>query len=56
MKAGDIVTFTKILSPHDFLVIKFFFARIDWIDTDYVQFNYPSVNGDMQKLNISYIG
>lgn len=56
MKAGESVKFTKTLSPHDFLIIKFFFARIDWVESDFVLFQYPSTNGDIQKLNISYIG
>ena len=55
--AGSILTYSRYAPAHDYIIIKFFFVRIDWVATDSVNFVYNStVGNNSYQLPLQYVG
>ena len=54
---GSILRYSRSAPAHDFIIIKFFFVRINWATTDSVNFSYlqTSTNTTYQ-LPLQYVG
>lgn len=50
------LSFSKPIEPHDFVIIKFFFVQIDWVDRDSVMFHYSLANNSADRtISLDYV-
>lgn len=56
-RASHILTYSRYAPAHDYIIIKFFFVRINWGVTDVVNFTYSSTSTNTTYLlPLQYIG
>lgn len=54
---GSILTYSRYAPAHDYIIVKFFFVRIDWTVTDSVNFTYISTSTNTtNQLPLQYVG
>ena len=54
---GSILTYSRPAPAHDYIIIKFFFVRINWAQTDSVTFSYlGTATNNTLALPLSYVG
>lgn len=56
-RTGSILTYSRYAPAHDYIIIKFFFVRINWAVTDGVTFSYSgTATNTTYQLPLQYIG
>lgn len=51
------LNYSRTIQPHDFVIVKFFFARIGWTAHDAILFYYSLLGNDTSKmLLLDYVG
>lgn len=54
---GSILTYSRLAPAHDYIFIKFFFVRVNWIQTDSVTFSYLGTASNVTyTLPLGYVG